>query len=276
MGEYQGVTESVEEALRDMPPLNQAEGVDLSLRCQAEFLRLSSLLRQNDSQQIQRAATDGWAITFQLKRDVGLEHPDVLDIMCNTARAFVENNQLDDGEVLHSEVLEARKKVLGHEHICTLESMENLALVFQSQGKHTRSEELLREVLRISKATLKSDDPSTVTTMENLAQLLAWQEGRLPDATALNLEALELNCRVLGPEHSNTLISRYNLACTYEKQQQMPEAIRLMTEVAESFEKKLGQEHPEAKEAREASESWKERERGESSRKVSNKRRRTN
>jgi hypothetical protein len=43
---------------------------------------------------------------------------------------------------MHTEVLEARRRVLGHDHQDTLSSMTNVAFVLRKQGKWQKAEEM--------------------------------------------------------------------------------------------------------------------------------------
>ena len=80
---------------------------------------------------------------------------------------------------------------------------------------------------------------------------LAWRyatslysDGRYNEAEMCFQEVMETRKRVLGQEHSDTLISIGNLALTYRNQGRWKEAEELQLQVVETKKKVLGQEHP--------------------------------
>ena len=76
----------------------------------------------------------------------------------------------------------------------------------------------------------------------NLALVLA-DQGRFPDAEALNRETLQQLVRVLGPEHPFTLNTMNNLADVLISEGKYPEAEKLNREALASRERLLGPEH---------------------------------
>ena len=79
--------------------------------------------------------------------------------------------------------------------------------------------------------------------LDNLAGLYQAQ-GRYGEAEPLFKRALEVNERVLGPEHPDTLTSVNNLAALYLVQGRYGEAEPLYKRVIEASERVLGKEHP--------------------------------
>jgi hypothetical protein len=69
-------------------------------------------------------------------------------------------------------------------------------------------------------------------------------EGKYPQAEALYSQTLEIERRVLGPEHPNTLVSMDNLADVYERLGKYPQAEALHSQVLEIRRRVLGPEHP--------------------------------
>jgi eukaryotic-like serine/threonine-protein kinase len=79
--------------------------------------------------------------------------------------------------------------------------------------------------------------------MSNLAVVYKWQ-GKYAQAEALNSQTLEINRRVLSPEHPTTLIAMNNLAELYGLQGGYPQAEALFTKTLEASRRVLGPEHP--------------------------------
>ena len=55
---------------------------------------------------------------------------------------FSNRGNWQKAEEMHTEVLEARRRVLGHDHQDTLSSMTNVAFVLRKQGKWQKAEEM--------------------------------------------------------------------------------------------------------------------------------------
>jgi tetratricopeptide (TPR) repeat protein len=68
--------------------------------------------------------------------------------------------------------------------------------------------------------------------------------GRLDTATALLERALVLDETHLGPDHPETLASRYNLACAWERAGRLADAVGLHEQVVIDTRRVLGPDHP--------------------------------
>jgi eukaryotic-like serine/threonine-protein kinase len=80
--------------------------------------------------------------------------------------------------------------------------------------------------------------------MDSLASVYTL-EGKYAEAVALFGQTLEIERRVLGPEHPGTLTTMSNLAATYNIEGKNPEAAEAL--LSQSFEiqrRTLGYEHP--------------------------------
>ena len=78
--------------------------------------------------------------------------------------------------------------------------------------------------------------------MQSLA-LVYYLEGKYAEAEALFSQTLEMQRRVLGPEHPNTLISMGNLAMDYSAQGKYTQAEALFSQTLEVRRRILGPEH---------------------------------
>lgn len=70
---------------------------------------------------------------------------------------------------------------------------------------------------------------------------------RLGEAEAIQLEVLEIQRRVLGPEHPDMLTmltNMHNLAWNWKLMNRSKEAIALMAECVRLSERSLGSQHP--------------------------------
>ena len=71
-----------------------------------------------------------------------------------------------------------------------------------------------------------------------------WAQGELEEAARILREALEVQRRVLGTEHQETLASANNLADVLADQGEFLEAARIHRETLEVQRRVLGAEHP--------------------------------
>ena len=77
-----------------------------------------------------------------------------------------------EAELIHREVLGARRRVLGEERPDTLASANNLASSLFRQGKHAEAERMLRihrEMFGVQRRVLGEEHPETLTSADNLA-----------------------------------------------------------------------------------------------------------
>jgi non-specific serine/threonine protein kinase/serine/threonine-protein kinase len=79
--------------------------------------------------------------------------------------------------------------------------------------------------------------------MSSLA--LAYEgEAKYPQAEALLTQTLEIEKRVLGPEHRDTLLSMHNLALVYLKEGKYPQAERLWRQTLDALNRVMGPDSP--------------------------------
>ena len=130
--------------------------------------------------------------------------------MSNLALVFQKAGKWQEAEQVHTEVLEASRRVLGEDHPDTLGSMSNLAAVLQAQGKWQETEEMHTEVLEAKRRVLGEVHPDTLGSMNNFAGVLQ-KRGKWQETEEMCAEVLEGRRRVLGEDHPSTLSSMSNL-----------------------------------------------------------------
>ena len=79
--------------------------------------------------------------------------------------------------------------------------------------------------------------------MDNLAGIYI-KEGKLAEAEALQLRALDTFKEVLGADHPDVAICLDNLADLYTLEKRYKQALRRCEDALEIAEKSLGKEHP--------------------------------
>jgi non-specific serine/threonine protein kinase/serine/threonine-protein kinase len=146
-------------------------------------------------------------------------------------------------QVLLTQAVETRRRVLGASRTETLKSMDHLAWVLFQEGRYTESEKLQRETLDMRRRTLGLRDPDTLASMVNLASTLGPQ-GRFGEAEKLQRETLDILRRVRGPQNEDTLTCMNNLANTLGFEHRFVEAEELRRETLDIQRRVLGPENP--------------------------------
>lgn len=104
----------------------------------------------------------------------------------------------------------------------------------------------VREVLDASSPRLAlefRDRPTVEARLRHALGVSYWGLGRLQDADQHLPAAVELRRSVLGPDHSDTLVSTANLASLRLEQGRLDEAETLLNEVLERASRNFGDEH---------------------------------
>ena len=181
--------------------------------------------------------------TLELKKVLGLEHPDTLTSMNEVARALSSQGKYAEAEQMHQKTLELRKKVSGLEHPDTLMSMHNLAQVLDGQGKYAEAEQMHQQTLELRKKVSGLEHTDTLMSMNEVARALDSQ-GKYAEAEQMHQQTLELRTKVSGLEHPETLISMNNLGSVLDSQGKYAEAEQMHRQTLELKTKVLGLEHP--------------------------------
>ncbi|KAL3456402.1 hypothetical protein BJX64DRAFT_41730 [Aspergillus heterothallicus] len=119
--------------------------------------------------------------------------------------------------------------------------LQNVGRCLRTDGRYSEAAVLFEDITKVWRGRLGDDD--AVSLMADLA-FTYWGQGRWKEAKELGVQVLEINKRVLGPEHPNTLTSMANLASIYLDQGQWEEAKELGVQVLEIRKRVLGPEHP--------------------------------
>ena len=112
----------------------------------------------------------------------------------------------DDAEMLETQVVDVRRKLLGDDHSDTLVAINDLGSILEAKGDVARAEQCYREVIERRRRVLGADDMELLTTMGNLGNLLR-DQGKFDLAEPLLKESLDGLRRAKGPESRDTLIA---------------------------------------------------------------------
>ena len=177
------------------------------------------------------------------KEVLGLEHPDTLGSINDSASVLYSQGKYEDAEAMNRQTLARQEKVLGLKHPDTLESMNNLASVLYSQGKYEDAEAINRQTLARQEKVLGPEHPNTLASINNLASVL-YSQGKYEDAEAMNRQTLARAEKVLGPEHPNALASVHWLAHLLAEQHRVDESLLLYQRACTGYDTTLGKDHP--------------------------------
>jgi tetratricopeptide (TPR) repeat protein len=134
--------------------------------------------------------------------------------MYNLAEDYGLQGKYAQAEVLFSQTLEIKRRVLGPEHPATLTSMYNLAEDYGLQGKYAQAEALFSQTLEIRRRALGPEHPDTLWTLSDFA-FMYQRQGKYGLAEILGGQALAGRRHALGPEHPDTVVSAADLALAY-------------------------------------------------------------
>ncbi len=146
-------------------------------------------------------------------------------------------------QVLLTQAVAIRRRLLGASHPQTLSSMDDLGWTLNREGRYTEAEKLQRETLAARRRVLGPEHPDTLRSMTNLAGTLTL-EGHYPEAENLQRETLDIQRRILGAEHPEVLRSMSSLANTASREGHYAEAEKLQRETLDIQRRVLGTEHP--------------------------------
>jgi non-specific serine/threonine protein kinase/serine/threonine-protein kinase len=151
-----------------------------------------------------------WALC---RGNLGEKDLDTLSVLSNLAELHLSQGRSHAALPLFEKVLEVRRRVLGKENLDTFDSMLMLADAYEQEGQAPKAEQLINEALEISRVW-GQENPQTLRAMNDLA-VLHVRRVRYDKAVPLLEKVLEVQMRVDGEEHINTLTAMTNLADVY-------------------------------------------------------------
>ncbi len=177
------------------------------------------------------------------RRVLGVEHPETIASLNNTARLLTDAGDYVAAEPLIRDVMEKARRVLGQDHPDTIICISNMALLLQLQGRLVEAEPYFHEALERSRRVLGNDHPTTMHALNNVALFLQ-ASGRYAEAEQPYRETLERRRRILGEEHPDTLISMSNLGTLLQQMGVFDGAETYFREALEKYRRVRGEDHP--------------------------------
>ncbi|MFI7027009.1 tetratricopeptide repeat protein [Micromonospora sp. NPDC049900] len=114
------------------------------------------------------------------------------------------------------------------------------ASTWRSAGDYERAELLCPRAIELA---VESEKPLLRVRALNLQSALAFDRGRVAEASEIERRTVELASSTFGPEHPLTTASLANLAVSLRALGDLPEAITLLRRVVEQNERSLPSEH---------------------------------
>ena len=141
-----------------------------------------------------------------------------------------------------AESLRIQRELHGERDAKTLQTMTTLGGLLHLEEKHDEADTLLREAFELAGQALPPSDPVVSLTEANWAWFLA-RRGRLDEAEAPALGAVDKRRRYLGERDRATLFSTSNLAALRHRQERLEEAAGIFERVLPLQEEILGGAH---------------------------------
>ena len=130
--------------------------------------------------------------------------------MSALASLYAESGRLEEAVRLHTETLEARRRVLGENHRDTLSSVQNLAATHYLAGNAAAAVPLFRENIELRARLLGDEHPATLRAAKVLGQILL-ELGRFGEAERIYGETLPVYVRTQSADHRVAVEMRRDL-----------------------------------------------------------------
>jgi tetratricopeptide (TPR) repeat protein len=211
------------------------------------FLALYHLVELGDS--APQAIAAGEALTADLERLLGADHPDTMNARNSLATAYQDSGRIADAIPLFARTLVGRTRALGPGHPDTLRAQDYLAAAYSGAGRAPEAILLFELTLAAREQVLGGDHDDTLSSRNHLAA--AYRDaGRSAEAIPLHEQTLAAKEHALGPDHGSTLGARNNLAAAYRDAGRATEAVPLFEQTLAACERLLGADHPRTLSAR--------------------------
>lgn len=176
------------------------------------------------------------------ERELGAEHPSLVEILIALGDAAREHGEVDEAERHYDRGLAIARAASMEENIQVATGLAGLGGLRIRQGEYAAAESLYRKVLPIDGVVRAPDDPRIGRNIRNLGTAL-YGQGRYAEAESLFRQALDLQERTLGPEHMDVASTLTNLGALYHMQERYADALEQYQAARVIYEARLGTEH---------------------------------
>lgn len=191
---------------------------------------------------------DGEAAEIQLRKSIAIYTRLGLDLNLNCLKAqrllagvLFDQAHFSKSENLLRRVIPQQSQLLGPNHEETLRSRSNLALVQLRTGHISDAEVSLRELLQICNSQLGPTHDLANAVRANLAMALV-RQNKKEEAEELLQTAVSNDLKKYGAKHPRYLTTLALLADS-KRSRHPAESTRMLFDVLQGFEEKLGSDH---------------------------------
>ncbi len=174
-------------------------------------------------------------------RLLGESHFDTLLSMHNLGLTLLYLGEPEQAAAIYEQLIPLRAAQIGPEHPRTLLSMNNLAGAYRDMGRMDRALEIYNTIDAVQLRTLGALHPNTLRTQANIGSVLIHRDSER--AREYLTSAYQGRLQVLGPEHQETLHSRYLLAYLDYQNAHLEEARDALESVYRAQLAALGPDH---------------------------------
>jgi tetratricopeptide (TPR) repeat protein len=188
------------------------------------FLALYYLIELGD--RVPQAITAGEALTADLERILGADHPDTLNAWNSLGAAYLSAARPAEAIPLFERALVGLERTQGRDHPVTLAAQTNLAAAYQDAGRPDEAILLLRLTVAVRERVLGDAHPDTLNSCGNLAAAYR-AAGQPSEAIPLLERTLAGREQALGADHPDTEVARSNLDQARQEPDRPPETLGL-------------------------------------------------
>jgi serine/threonine protein kinase len=180
---------------------------------------------------------------YDLRRgELGEAHVDTLDSMIGVGSVYIDLGAYVDAKELLERTLVIARRDFPDGHNIPLMTVGKLCYVYEKQGDFARIEPLSKEMLEVSRR-VRGDHFFTLLALRAVSGVHS-AKGNYSEAEQLLTEAHSMARRVLGDDHPTTILTKWDLAFTYNDQGNSARARPLFFELYEAMQRAPGPEHP--------------------------------
>jgi tetratricopeptide (TPR) repeat protein len=165
------------------------------------------------------------------------------ELLLHYSRAFLEEGKLPEAERLGLQAVTAERRILGDADPAAVNVAANMQLLYLTMQTPARGEPYGRRARDIARAIYGPQHPRYATALTDFADTQG-ALGRAKDAERLLREALQIRLSTLGPDHTSTGYSYYNLGNAIADQGRNAEALPFIIRSQHIWEVSEGREHP--------------------------------
>lgn len=178
-----------------------------------------------------------------LRRDLGEEHPQTVDVRTNMAVVWRDQGRLREAEELDRKTLTERRSLRGDYHPAVDNGLTALAATLALEGRYAEARPLAERGLAMRRAIHGGDHRSVAESLALLARIqLATGQAATAESTAR--EAIAVWERVVDPGHPTGALLRTLLAATLRVQGRLEPAGELLARALADVRAELRRGHP--------------------------------